>query len=152
MRILYACAFIPLLAIADDSAIRKEIQAIYDRALQLQLTAKTPSDLDANEKLIDTQDWTSIVNDGAPQRWADVRGFAIQTLGHPDDIAIKIVKFTVSGDRAIVIARVGPSATINGNDSSLYRLVRDTWIKTSAGWRRKIHEKPAVGKLDAELK
>jgi len=152
MKRVCALLLFLLFALGDDAAVRKEIQSIYDRALQGQLAARTPADLDANEKLIDTPDWTSIVNDGPPQHWADVKQYAIAMLGHPDDLALKIVKFTVAGDRAIVIARVGPSKDLNGNDRSRFALVRDTWVKTNTGWRRTLHEKPVEGKLDAELK
>jgi hypothetical protein len=138
---------------ADDQSVFNEIQGTYDRAIRGQLTAKTPEDLDANERLIDTPDWVSIVNDGSPQHWADLRGGVIATLGHPGDITIKILKLTVSGDRAVVIARVGAPKDVSGDgDRSRTALIRDTWVKTSVGWRRKMHEKPAPGKLDADLK
>jgi hypothetical protein len=62
------------------------------------------------------------------------------------------VRFTLHGDQAVVIARVGSPKDVDGDDRSRYSLVRDTWVKTNMGWRRKMHEKPAPGKLDAELK
>jgi hypothetical protein len=142
----------PLLR-ADRASVFNEIQAMYDRTIREQLTAKTPEDLDANERLIDTPDWVSIVNDRPPQRWVDLRGGVIARLGHPGDIANKILKLTVSDDRALVIARVGAAKDVSGNgDRCRTALIRDTWVKTSAGWRRKMHEKPAPGKLDADLK
>jgi hypothetical protein len=141
-----------MLLLANDQTVFSEIQATYDRAIRGQSSAKTPDDLDANERLIDTPDWVSIVSNGAPQHWVEVRSAAIAALGHPADLAIKILKLTVSGDRAIVIARVGQPKDVSGNgDLSRTALVRDTWIKTSDGWRRRMHEKPAPGKLDAEL-
>ena len=150
-----AVAFLLLVSFlpADDSTVLKEIQATYDRTIRGQSTAKTPEDLDANERLIDTPDWVSIANDGSERHWADLRVGMAATLGHPEDIAIKILKLSVTGDRAIVIARVGAPKDVNGDgDRSRTALIRDTWVKTSDGWRRKIHEKPAPGKLDAELK
>jgi hypothetical protein len=102
------------LLLADDTAVFNEIQRTYNRSIRRQATAKTADDLDANEKLIDTPDWVSIVNDGTPQHWIDVRGGAIAALGHPGDLTIKILKLTVSGDRAVVIARVGPSKDVSG--------------------------------------
>jgi hypothetical protein len=138
---------------ADDPSVFNEIQATYDRTIRGQLTAKTPEDLDANERLIDTPDWVSIVNDGSPRRWVDLRGGLIATLGHPEDVTIKILKLTVTGDRAVVIARVGAPKDVSGDgDRSRTALIRDTWVRTSVGWRRKMHEKPAPGKLDADLK
>jgi hypothetical protein len=138
---------------ADDASIQKEIQATYDRTLRGQNAAKTPEDVDANERLIDTPDWVSVVNDGPPQHWGDLRSGAIAILGHPQDLAIRIVKISVSGDKAVVIARVGMPKDVNGDgDRSRYALIRDTWIKTPAGWRRTKHEKPATGKIEAELK
>ena len=41
---------------ADDLSVFNEIRGRYDRAIRGQLTAKTPEDLDANERLIDTPD------------------------------------------------------------------------------------------------
>ena len=141
------------LLLADDRPVFNEIQATYDRTIRGQLTAKTPEDLDANERLIDTPDWVSIVNDGAPQHWADLRAGVIAMLGHPEDITIKILKLTIAGDRAVVIARVGAPKDVSGDgDRSRPALIRDTWSKTSVGWRRNVHEKPARGKLDGELK
>jgi hypothetical protein len=152
-QVLSASLLVPLMLPADDVSVRKEIQATYDRTLRGQNVAKTPEELDANEKLIDTPDWVSVVNDGPPQHWDDLRSGVIAILGHPQDLAIRIVKVSVSGDRAIVIARVGAPKDVNGDGNrSRYALVRDTWVKTSAGWRRTKHEKPAAGKLDAELK
>jgi hypothetical protein len=142
-----------LLSAEDAASIRKEIETTYDRALRAQRTSKTAEDLDTNERLIDTPDWVSIVNNGAPQHWVDLRAGVIATLGHPDAIAIRVVKFTLAGDHATVIARVGAPKDISGDgDSSRSALIRDTWIKTGAGWRRKMHEKPPPGRLDAQLK
>jgi hypothetical protein len=138
---------------ADEAAsARKEIEAGYDRAIRAMREAKAPEDLDAMTQRMDSPKWVSIVNDGTPQHWADVRGYLIAALGHLDNTTIRIVKFTLDGDRAVVIARAGASKDVNGNDRSRYSLVRDTWVKTSVGWRRKMHEKPAPGKLDEELK
>ena len=141
------------LSAADDVSVRKEIQAIYDRTLRGQNVAKTPAELDANEMLIDTPDWVSVVNNGPPQHWGDLRPGVVAILGHPQDLAIRIVKLSVSGDSATVIARVGAPKDVNGDGNrSSYALVRDTWIKTKTGWRRTKHEKPLTGTLDAELK
>ena len=148
---ILALCLLPLFR-ADDASVRNEIQATYDRALRAQRTAKSAEDLDANQRMIDTSDWVSIVNDGPPQGWAEVRKNAIATLSHPEELAIKIVKFTLVGDRAIVIARVGPPQDVAADNRDRTVLIRDTWIKTSAGWRRKLHEKLARGKLEAELK
>ena len=138
---------------ADDPSVFKEIQAIYDRTIRGQLAAKTPEEVDANERLIDTPDWVSLVNDGTPQHWMDLRSSVIATLGHAGDITVKILKLTVSGDRAVVIARVGAPKDVSGDgDRSRTALIRDTWVETSGGWRRRMHEKPAPGKLDADLK
>jgi hypothetical protein len=101
---------------------------------------------------MDTPDWVSIVNDGAPQHWAEMRAYSIAALGHLGSTAIRIVKFTLDRDQAVVIARVGSPKDVNGGDRSRYALVRDTWVKTNMEWRRKMHEKPAPGKLDTELK
>jgi hypothetical protein len=79
--VLAFLAVAPLLR-ADDASLRTEIQAAYDRTIRGQLVAKTPEDLDANERLIDTPGWVSIVNDGPPQHWADLQGGAVATLGH----------------------------------------------------------------------
>ncbi len=138
---------------ADDAPLLKELQAMYDSQIRAQAAAKTPAEIDANERLMDTADWVSIVNDGPAQHWADLRGGLIATIGQPQDVAVKILKVTASGDQAVVIARVGGIKDVAGQgDLSRTMLIRDTWVKTSAGWRRKMHEKPAPGKLDSEVK
>jgi hypothetical protein len=137
---------VSLLAAADAVVARNAIQATYDRALKAMSEAKSGEDLDAINRATDTPDWVSIVNNGPPQHWSDLRPGTIQSLGHFGPTAIRIVKFTLNGDTAIVIARVGAPEGANSV------LVRDTWVKMPAGWRRKMHEKPAPGKLDAEVK
>lgn len=153
-RLLGLSLFVPMLLLAaDEAAVRNDIQAIYNNTIRGQLNAKTPDDLAANERLIDTPDWVSVVNDGPPQRWKDLQAGLIAALGHfPADFVTKIEKLTLFGDRAVVIARVGALKDVTGDgDRSRSVLIRDTWVKTKAGWRRTMHEKPAPGKLDAEL-
>src|SRR5579864_8835959 len=113
-KIMAFLLLVPFLR-ADDLSVFKEIQATYDRAIRGQLTAKTPEDLDTNERHIDTPDWVSIFNDGSPQHWSDLRGGVIATLGQPGNVTIRILKLTVSGDRAVVIARVGAPKDVSGD-------------------------------------
>ena len=153
MRFL-AVIFVSASLFAADNAdsVRKEIEATYQRALQAQREAKRVEDLDLMARNIDTPDWISIVDDGQPQHWQDIRPTLIVLLGQPvPAIGIRILKFTLAGEKAIVIARVGALARVNASDPTNTRLVRDTWVKTDAGWRRKLHEKPPAGKLESEL-
>jgi hypothetical protein len=135
----------------NAAAVRKEIEDTYQRALATLARAKTPEDLDAVNRLIDTPDWRSIVADGPPRSWPELRSGMASMLAQPQpESAIRIVKFTLATDTAVVIARVGSPRHIDDGQRR-HVLVRDTWIRTAEGWRRKQHQKPAPGKLEAEL-
>jgi hypothetical protein len=55
---------------------------------------------------------------------------------------------TVDGNTAVVLCLVGSTRTeiIDGVTHSVWggSHVRDTWIKTTAGWKRRMHEKLTV--------
>src|ERR1700736_3597979 len=111
-----------LLFAADDPAtVRKEIQTTYDRALESQRKAKTIEDLDAVSRQTDTPDWVSIVNDGPPRHWQDLREATAQSLGHFPEGAVRVVKLTLNGNAAVVIARGGSLEDVNQDRGVLLR-------------------------------
>jgi len=61
---------------------------------------------------------------------------------------IQIYDLKVNGDGAVVLCLVGSTQTEtqNGQTHRVWRgsHVRDTWIRTSAGWKRRMHEKLTV--------
>ena len=61
---------------------------------------------------------------------------------------IQIYDLIVEGDNAVVLCLVGNTRMekADGVTRSVWRgsHVRDTWIKTPAGWRRRLHEKLTV--------
>jgi hypothetical protein len=61
---------------------------------------------------------------------------------------IQIYDFSLEGASALVLCLVGGTRTelIEGAAHSVWRgsHVRDSWIRTSSGWKRRMHEKLTV--------
>ena len=134
---------------ADDAQVRKEIEAKYTSSLQALKAAKSIEDLDADHQRLDTLDWVSIAPGQKPMSWDELRGYGFQNLAAPfDEMSFPIDKLTMKDEKtAIVEGTITVKATreIDGVKHLLVSTapIRDTWVKTPDGWRRKIHEKLA---------
>ncbi len=157
------CAIPALLTAAAqraDEAI-KEIVAAYQRSID----ALRRGDADA-AMAIDTNDWVSITVGQKPRTRQEMEPFIrrdIAGMKPPPDWSvtwkpdyqqkgtssgIQLYRVDLEGDTAVVFCLVGTTRkeVIDGAERSVWRgsHVRDTWIKTSAGWKRRIHEKLTV--------
>ena len=150
-------------ASATDSAeeARKEIVTAYQHSLD----ALRRGDADAAME-IDTADWISITVGQKPRTRQELEPFTRRDIASmkpppgwsatwkPDYehtgtlTGIQIYDLKRDGDSAIVLCLVGGTRTevIDGVPHAVWSgsHVRDTWIRTSAGWRRKMHEKLTV--------
>ena len=139
---------------------RKEIESAYTQSTQAMKQAKTMDDLDAMNKAMDTSDWVSIMPGQKPQTWEQLRRYGFQNLNQPfDETSFLIDCFTMTGeDAAIVQGTVRVTAAIvdqqgqfgaKGERHTIVTTapIRDTWVKTPDGWRRKIHKKLAANRL-----
>lgn len=152
-----------LLVAADDSEteVRKEIVAAYQRSLD----GLARGDADG-ALAIDTEDWISITVGQKPRTRQEMEGYIRRDIAgmkpppgwsatwRPDYerngtvSGIQIYDVKVDGNSAVVLCLVGGSRTeaIDGSPHTVWRgsHVRDTWTKTPAGWKRKMHEKLTV--------
>jgi len=151
--LLVACALATASVAADDAAIRREIQGIYDRASAASVAARTIADLDAIHQWLDTSNCV-FADYGQPHRtWNEMRAYAEQGLRtrlksfHSEissiDVHGNVVTTTavVRGVAAVTDeqGQFGTKATIH--DVETTATVRDVWIKTTDGWRRQSHDK-----------
>ena len=152
-----------LLSAAADPAeeVRKEIVASYQRALD----ALQRADADAALRM-DTEDWVSLTAGQQPRTRQELEPFIRRDIAgmkpppgwaatwKPDyehngtTSGIQIYAVKLSGDTAVVLCLVGNtrSQTIERATHSVWTgsHVRDTWIRTSAGWKRRMHEKLTI--------
>jgi hypothetical protein len=152
-----------LLASASDSLeqARQEIVAAYQQSLD----ALRRGDADGALQ-IDTDDWTSITVGQKPRTKQEMAPFIrrdIAGLKPPPDwnavwrpdyerngtsSGIQLYELKVDGNNAVVLCLVGSTQTetIDGEPHKVWRgsHVRDTWIQTSAGWKRRMHEKLTI--------
>jgi hypothetical protein len=141
------------LAASSPADVRNEIVAAYQRSL----AALDRGDAGA-ALAMDTNDWVSIVVGQPPKTRRELeplirRDIATLKPGpgwvatwRPDyerngtTTGIQVYDVKVDGDTAIVLCLVGSTRDQVWTGSH----VRDTWIKTNQGWRRRRHEKLTV--------
>ena len=155
--------FLPLVILSQDAREqdRKQIVAAYQRTID----ALNRGDADAAMEL-ETQDWVSITPGQKPitrQEMEPLIRRDIANMKQPPDWAvvwkpdyehngtssgIQIYDLKISGESAVVLYLVGTTRTetVNGETHSIWRgsHIRDTLIRTSAGWKRRMHEKLTV--------
>jgi hypothetical protein len=146
---------------AREEDARKEIAAAYQRSLD----ALRRGDADGALQ-IDTQDWVSITAGQKPRTRQEMEPFLrrdIASMKPPPDWSsawrpdyerngtasgIQIYDLKLDGNTAVVLCLVGGTRTetVNGAAHRVWRgsHVRDTWIKTPAGWKRRLHEKLTI--------
>jgi len=160
---LSALFFLSCLLLSADLAeqARKDILAAYQQSLD----ALQRGDAEAALQT-DTEDWVSITVGQKPRTRQEMEPFIrrdIASLKPPAGWSatwkpdyertgtvsgIQIYNLKLDGNSAIVLCLVGNTRaeTIDGVTYSVWRgsHVRDTWIKTPAGWKRRMHEKLTV--------
>jgi len=165
MAHLRTLLFVPLLLLAAGPAeeARKEILAAYRSSLD----ALARGDADGALQ-IDTEDWTSVTVGQKPRTRQEMEPYIrrdIASMRPPPDWAvfwkpdyekngtgtgIQIYDLTLdkSGNNGVVLCLVGSTRTenVDGAPHSVWTgsHVRDTWIRTSARWKRRMHEKLTV--------
>ena len=164
--ILLAVAALPIGAQETKSSapaneVRREIVAAYQRSLD----ALTRGDADAAMQL-DTNDWVSITVGQKLRTRQEIEPFIRRDIAGmkpppgwsatwmPDyerngtASGIQIYDVKLNGDSALVLCLVGNTRTevTAGVTHSVWSgsHVRDTWTKTSTGWKRRMHEKLTV--------
>ena len=152
LAFLLAAVTTPATPQAIDT-VRRDIQAIYDRASAAALAARTYADAEAIHRWLDTPDCLYADFGGTPQNWAQMRSeveLSLETRLTSFSNVIK--KIDVQGATATATTQVEGAARIVDetgqigpkgaeHDVVTRATVRDVWVKTADGWRRKSHEK-----------
>ena len=152
---------LPLEAADPVQEARKDIVAAYRRSLD----ALHRGDADAALHM-DTGDWVSVTAGQKPRTRQEMEPFIrrdIASMKPPSGWSatwkpdyeqngtlsgIQIYDLKWDGDSAVVLYLVGNTRTeiIDGTSHSVWNgsHIRDTWTKTSIGWKRRMHEKLTV--------
>jgi hypothetical protein len=155
---------IPVLLLAAADPVEQARKDIID-AYQRTFAALQRGDADTAFEM-ETADWVSITVGQKPRTRQEMeplirRDFASMkpppgwsAVWKPDYqrngtlTGIQVYDFKLDGNSAVVLYLVGNtgSETIDGAAHSVWHgsHIRDTWIKTSAGWKRRMHEKLTV--------
>ena len=164
VRQLQILVVIPCMLMAADEiaeVARREILTSYQQSLD----ALRRGDADAAMRM-DTSDWVSITVGQKPRTRQEMEPLIrrdIAGLKPPPDwnvlwkpdyerngtsSGIQIYEVKLDGNSAVVLCLVGSSRPemVGGAQRTVWlgSHVRDTWIKTSAGWQRRMHEKLTV--------
>lgn len=161
-RLMFVSLLASTLLMAQSAVeVRNEIVAAYQRSLD----ALRRGDAEAAMQ-IDTEDWISVTAGQKPRTRQEIEPFIRRDIASmkppegwnaswkPDyerngtSSGIQVYDLKVDGNSAIVLCLVGSTRTemIGGESHAIWRgsHVRDTWIKTGGGWRRRMHEKLTV--------
>jgi hypothetical protein len=150
-----------LLAAEPAEEARNEIVAAYQRSLD----ALGRGDADGALQM-DTHDWVSITVGQKPRSRQEMEPFIRRDIAsmkpppgwsavwrpdyqHNGNVTgIQIYDLKLQKDTALVFCLVGSTRTqtIDGAAHSVWTgsHVRDTWIRTGAGWKRRMHEKLTI--------
>lgn len=159
-RLLVFC-LLPLAAADTIEQVRNEIVASYQRSLN----ALRRGDADAYLQM-ETADWVSTVVGQKPRTRQELEPFLRRDIAgrkppadwsavwmpdyerNPTVSGIPVYDVKVDGNTAVVLCLVGSTRTevAGGTPRSVWTgsHVRDTWIATALGWRRRQHEKLTI--------
>jgi hypothetical protein len=127
----------------SPESVRKEIEAAYAKALDALRHAKTMDDLDEMDRSFDTLDWQSISPGQPPRGWQDLRKYGFEGLWAPFQSSELIIDtFELHGDIAVLTGKLR-QVGMKGNISLIP--LKETWKRTSMGWKRQIHQKFRAG-------
>lgn len=124
---------------ADDAAVRKEIQAGYDKLC----AAMKSKNIDGVMKM-GTKDF-SYTEKGQTMGGEQMKQMMQQqfaAMKSCDKMVMKIDKLTVKGNTATVMSSSEGVMTIGGADGKTHKMAdkntsKDTWVKTPEGWKCK---------------
>jgi len=162
MRAVVRLLLIPVLLLTAADRI-EEARLVFVAEYQRSLDALVRGDADGALE-IDTADWMSIVVGQKPRTRQEMEPYIRRDIAglkpppgwtatwKPNTTApatgIQVYDLKLDGTSAVVLCLVGSTRTetIDGAPRSVWTgsHVRDTWIKTAAGWKRRMHEKLTI--------
>jgi hypothetical protein len=140
LHILLYTLLVPVALKAEESDFR----ALYDRTLAALAAAKSDDDLRRATEMLDASQWLGFDAAGVPLTRAQAAMGLRALLTLPPNARvprIEIVWTNESPASAVVVAWVTQSVTTGQDTTVVGTLVRDTFARTSEGWRRVRHEK-----------
>lgn len=127
----------------SPESVRKEIEALYARALEATRNAKSVADLEEIDRSFDTADWLSLNPGQQPKHWEDLRKYPFEEQWAPFQSAELIIDtFEASGDTAVI---TGKLKNVNIKGDVAYIPLKETWKHIVIGWKRQIHQKFRAG-------
>jgi hypothetical protein len=143
-----------LAAVQRGDDPQQDIQAVYNRASAATVSAKTYADAEAIHKWLDTPDCTFTTFMQPARTWAQMRSEVEASLATPlSGLSSVIRKLEITGSPTAIAttvvegkARIVDEAGQFGAKGAAHDIVtratvRDVWVKSPDGWRRKSHEK-----------
>lgn len=159
--LLYMGLVVTAGVLAAQGDVRREIQAVYDRASHAAIAARTLADLDAIHGWLDTPDCVYTDAGQPTRRWSEQRAYAARDLRTPlTSFRNQIQQLELDGANAITTTLVIGVARITDrggqfgpkdadHDVETTTTVRDVWVRTSDGWRRQSHTKIVANRITA---
>lgn len=153
-RIAFVLLFVLQGVVNAQSDLKATILGIYTKTLDGMQKATTAAEVEDIVNGIDAPDWLSINADGTRLTREEAKRELVRSLAGARGAqpTINLLWFHQTGNSATAVAWVfGRSQTIDttgefGPKGARHEvlagaLVRDSWILTSDGWRRRMHEK-----------
>lgn len=131
---------------------QQEIQAVYNRASAAAVAARTYADAEALHRWLDTPDCLYADFAQPPKNWVQMRDQVEQSLAMPMKTLTQVIrKLDLQGTTATATSQVeGTARRVDAagrygpkgaeHDIVTRATVRDVWVKSADGWRRKSHE------------
>jgi len=139
---------------AQRPDLKSTLIGLYTRTLVAMQQAKTADDIERAIDAIDAPDWTSIDADGTRMTREDAKQQLVASLTGQRGAqpTIELLWVNQSANSATAVAWVfGRSQIVDSageygakgtrHDVLVGALVRDSWVLTTQGWRRRMHEK-----------
>jgi len=153
-HIAFALVFVLQAGVDAQPDPRAMITSLYTRTLADMQKATTAGEIDRIVDAIDAPDWVSINADGTRMTREEAKRELVRSLAGPrgEQPTLDLLWFHHAGNAATSVAWVfGKSQTTDAtgefgprgarHEVLVGALVRDSWILTNAGWRRRMHEK-----------
>jgi hypothetical protein len=153
-RVAFALLFVLQGGVAAQSDLKTTLLGMYTKTLDGMQKATTAAEVERIVSAIDVPDWLSINADGARLTREEAKQELVRSLAAPRAAqpTIDLLWLNQAGNAATAVVWVfWKSQTIDttgefGPKGARHEvlagaLVRDSWILTKDGWRRRLHEK-----------
>jgi hypothetical protein len=154
VSVVLALLFIFNGPLAAQSDLKTTLMGMYARTLDRMQKATSAAEVERIVNAIDTPDWISINADGTRLTREEAKQELVRSLAGPRGAqpTINLLWLNQTANSVTAVAWVfGRSQTIDSageygpkgarHELLAGALVRDSWVLTKEGWRRRMHEK-----------